>query len=278
MEPELHPALVEDPSPHKPGDRFWIPVLAAVLVVGLGIWLWLTPPGFWGKLQAFGYSICHQISERSFHAHDTQAPLCARCTGMYLGAVLSIVFQFGRGRRGLFPPLWVNLVLGALFVWFGLDGINSTLHLIPGFTGPYEPSELLRLITGMGAGLGIGAVLVPTFNQTVWKNWQNQRNLSPWVEFVALLGVAALAIWATYSQLPVFLYPAMIISGLGIPFVLTLVYTLLAVVALRRENLFTRWRELVLPFLIGMLATLAQISAISFLRYLLTGSWGPLNP
>jgi hypothetical protein len=33
-----------------------------------------------------GSLVCHQLSERSFHWHGAQLAVCARCTGIYLGA------------------------------------------------------------------------------------------------------------------------------------------------------------------------------------------------
>src|SRR5262245_33628740 len=35
-----------------------------------------------------GAVICHQRPERSFHVAATQFPVCARCTGIYLGAAI----------------------------------------------------------------------------------------------------------------------------------------------------------------------------------------------
>jgi hypothetical protein len=67
-------------------------VVAALILVFIG-WLLETPSGLFGKLDAIGYAVCHRIPERSFHIGDYQLPLCARCSGMYLGAVTGLVFQ-----------------------------------------------------------------------------------------------------------------------------------------------------------------------------------------
>jgi len=37
-----------------------------------------------------GSIVCHQRPERSFHLWAAQLPVCARCTGIYLGAVLGL--------------------------------------------------------------------------------------------------------------------------------------------------------------------------------------------
>ena len=45
-----------------------------------------------GKADHIGYAVCHQISVRSYFFGDHQLPLCARCSGQYLGALLSKSF------------------------------------------------------------------------------------------------------------------------------------------------------------------------------------------
>src|SRR5215510_6838555 len=37
-------------------------------------------------LYPIGALICHQRPERSFFIHGLQLPVCARCTGLYIGA------------------------------------------------------------------------------------------------------------------------------------------------------------------------------------------------
>ncbi|MFZ3071444.1 MAG: DUF2085 domain-containing protein, partial [Anaerolineaceae bacterium] len=243
----------------------------------LGVWLWLTPSGFFGKLKAIGYSVCHQIPGRSFHLHNHSFPLCARCTGMYLGALLALGFQFLQGRKGKFPPIGTFLLLAVLFLGFALDGINSFLHLLPGQTGWYEPQNWLRLVTGMGAGLCIGAVLAPIFNQTVWADWQDHSALDTWQKILLLLGVAGLVVLGILGGFAWIRYPAAILSGLGVLIVLSLVYTILAVLILKRSNLYRHERELLLPGLMGLFMALLQIAGIDLIRYFLTGAWSAIN-
>ena len=64
---------------------------SAAVLVFLGF-LMVAPPGLLGKADALGYAVCHRIDARSFHIGTRQLPLCARCSGMYLGALLGLVF------------------------------------------------------------------------------------------------------------------------------------------------------------------------------------------
>src|SRR5512136_454127 len=98
------------------------------LLIGAGlillIWWVETPPGILGKADAVGYAVCHRIDLRSFHIHGRQMPLCARCTGMYLGAMLGLVYQSVTARRRTGLPSWkVMIPLGLLVAAFGIDGI-----------------------------------------------------------------------------------------------------------------------------------------------------------
>jgi uncharacterized membrane protein len=58
-----------------------------ILGVGVVAWtalLFLAPD----LLFPIGSFICHQRPERSFFLHGRQLPVCARCTGLYLGAAM----------------------------------------------------------------------------------------------------------------------------------------------------------------------------------------------
>src|SRR4030067_1376746 len=78
-------------------------VLASVGLLFLG-WLFNTPPGLLGKADAIGYAVCHRIDLRSFHLGDRTLPLCARCTGMFLGALVGLVYQAVIGKRRIGRP------------------------------------------------------------------------------------------------------------------------------------------------------------------------------
>ena len=258
-------------------DKPWIIVFGLSLLFLIGLWLWMTPDGWWEKLRLFGYAVCHQMEERSFHAHGLSSPLCARCTGMYLGAVLTIAYQAFQGRRGRFPKLWVSIILGLFLICFGLDGVNSFLWMIPSLRFGYEPSNLLRLITGTGVGLGIGSILAPLFNQSVWRDWINRSFYEKWFSFPLLLVFAGIMVAGVFSESPFILLPAMFISALSVVFLLGSLWTVVAVMLLGRLNRQRHWKELALPILIGLNICFGQIILTSWGRFLLTGTWAPLH-
>jgi uncharacterized membrane protein len=248
-------------------------VLPAAVLVLIG-WLLNTPPGILGKADAVAYAVCHRIAAHSLYMGTTQLPLCARCTGMYLGAVLGLVYQWiiGKKRSG-FPHWSVIIFLAAFLTAFGIDGINSYLHFFPGAPSLYEPQNWLRLVTGMGMGLGIAAVIFPAFNQTVWSEWDARPALGSLPVFGLLMVLALILVGLVLTGNPLILYPLALISAAGVLVLLSMVYTMVWLMALRLENRFVRASQLFLPLTGGFTFGLLQIAAFDFVRFLFTHTW-----
>jgi uncharacterized membrane protein len=262
-------------------SRYLVVVAAALVFIG---WFLNTPPGFFGKADAIGYAVCHRIPERSFHIGSYQLPLCARCSGMYLGAVTGLVFQSILGwKRGKAPHWSIIAVLVLFLAAFGIDGVNSYLYLLkqiqPGFLPQlhniYIPNNTLRLLTGSGMGLGIAAMLFPAFNQSIWTDFDDKRaSLPGWKAFGLLLGIQVILDLLVLTENPFILYPVAVLGVLGVWLLLTMVYTILWVMVTGQDNKFTKMRQLWLPLLAGFTITLIQTAAIDMLRYWLTHTWG----
>ena len=257
-------------------------VIAAALLVFIG-WFINTPAGLFGKADAIGYAVCHRIGERSFHIGSMQLPLCARCSGMYLGAVTGLVFQSIIGWKRLKIPHWSILaLLGVLVVVFGIDGSNSYLYLIkqvspgilPNIPNLYVPNNTLRLLTGSGMGLAMAVMLFPAFNQTVWADGEEKPAIPGWKAFGLLLGIQVILDLLVLTESPVVLYPLAILSALGVWLLLTIVYSMVWVMIMGQDNQFKKLRRLWLPILAGLTIAMIQTAAIDALRFWLTGTWG----
>jgi len=257
-------------------------VIAAALLVFIG-WFLNTPPGLFGKADAIGYAVCHRIGERSFHIGSYQLPLCARCSGMYLGAVTGLVFQAIIGWKRFKIPHWSIIAVLIVFVAaFGIDGSNSYLYLLkqvspgilPTIRNIYVPNNTLRLLTGSGMGLGMAIMLFPAFNQTVWSDGMDKPAIPGWKTFGLLLGIQVIFDLLVLTESPIVLYPLAIISSLGVWLLLTMVYSMVWVMIMGQDNKFTNVRQLWLPLLAGLTIALIQTAAIDALRYWLTGTWG----
>ena len=249
---------------------------AFVLAVG-GLflsWLIYTPAGLLGKMDAIGCAICHRIDSRSFHLGDRQLPLCARCSGMQLGILLGLAFQYSRGKKGNLPPLKIMIPLGIFLGLFGVDGINSYLHFFPGAPSLYEPQNWMRLMTGTGLGVGIAAIILPVFHQTYWTDWQDLPLLSNWKDLLGLLLLAAGLDVMILSENPLLLYPLAILSAVTVFIILTMCYSMLWVILLKKENQYATLKSAWLPLLAGFATALVQIYLVDFLRLYFTGGWG----
>jgi uncharacterized membrane protein len=263
-------------------------VILAALLVFIG-WFLNTPPGLFGKADAIGYAVCHRIPERSFHIGSYQLPLCARCSGMYLGALTGLVFQSLLGwKRGKAPGWSIIAVLVVFVVAFVVDGANSYLYLLkqirPGFLPQipniYIPNNTLRLLTGSGMGLGLAALLFPAFNQSIWIDYDDKHSALPgWKAFSLLLAIGISLDLLVLTGSPIILYPLAFLGVLGVWILLTMLYAIVWVMLMGQDNKFTRLRQAWLPLLAGFTIALIQIAAIDMARFWLTRTWGglPLN-
>jgi uncharacterized membrane protein len=252
----------------------WKGVLAVIVgLIFLG-WLLNTPQGLLGKADAIGYAVCHRIELRSFNLGARPLPLCARCSGMYLGAMLGLAFQAIVGRRRGGTPHWPILsVLGLFVLAFALDGLNSFVSLIPGFPTLYEPQNWSRLLTGTGMGLVIAVALFPAFNQTVWNDC-DARPAIPVMKTLFLLIFLALALdWVLLTENPIILYPLALVSAAGVLVLLTMIYSMVWIMMMRSENRYTAFNQLLFPLIGGFGFAMVQIILLDLVRYLLTGTW-----
>ncbi|HUF38495.1 MAG TPA: DUF2085 domain-containing protein [Anaerolineales bacterium] len=248
-------------------------VLFAAAVVTVG-WLMYTPEGLLGKADAIGYAVCHQIDLRSFHMGDRAISLCARCTGMYLGALLGLaVLQIRSPRRGGVMPGRVNAFLGLLALFFALDGLNSFTNLIPGFPSVYTTTNTIRVFAGTGFGLVMAAFLFPAFNQTVWTDWTDEPPVRDLRDLASLLGLGALTAAIILTGNPLILYPASLLSAAAPVLILTMVYSLVVLIVFKKENFAGSPGKLAVPLLIGFTTAMVQIAAIDLLRFFITGTW-----
>lgn len=260
-------------------SRLLIPI-AAVLV--FAVWFSFTPPGLLGKADAVGYAICHRIDERSFHIGDRQLPLCARCSGEFYSAGISLLFLSLVSPKKSGMPGWK---LGAPLLFFlavfAIDGTNSFLYLLKQTSGEalssipnlYTPNNTLRLLTGSGMGIALASILYPAFNQSAWKDADPGRALS-WKKLGILAGIILLIDLLILSESSIVLYPLAVVSVLGVLALLIMVFSMVWILMMRQENEFHSPKQMWMPFLAGTTLAFLMISAIDLFRYALTGTWG----
>jgi len=237
-------------------------------------WLLLTPRGLLGKADAVGYAVCHQIEARSFHIHERPFPMCARCSGLFLGALLGLAYQAVQGRKGKMPPVGASVFFGLLALAWVLDGVNSFAMLVPSLPSAYQTQNWTRLVTGTGMGLALSAVLLPAFYQTLFTRWAHQSALGNWRQILSLVFAAALLDGLILLEVSWILYPLALLSAFSVVMLLTMVYGMALVMVFKRDNTYDRFSQLLIPLVGGFIMAMLQIGAINLVRYLLTGTWG----
>lgn len=258
----------------------WLIPLAAL--IAFGVWFYIAPPGVLGKADSIGYAVCHRIDERSFHIFGRQLPLCARCTGEFYAAGITLLFlAFVSPKRSGMPGWKLGAPLLLFLFAFGLDGSNSYLYLLkqtsPGMfeniPNLYIPNNTLRLFTGSGMGIALASILYPAFNSSAWKTHDPAPALD-WKKLGTLIGIVLLVDLLILTEHPAVLYPIAIVSVLGVLSLLIIVFSMVWVLIMRLENAFDSLPQMWMPFLAGTTLALLMITAIDLLRLHLTGTWG----
>lgn len=88
---------------------------------------------------------CHKRPDRSFHYRGKPFPICARCTGLGIGYMLSFVLLF---IFGLFPWWWIPF----LILPMAIDGTGQLFQ-------KWTSNNSRRFLTGMLAGVGLFFVI-----------------------------------------------------------------------------------------------------------------------
>jgi uncharacterized membrane protein len=96
----------------------------------------------WIKLMDFGERMgCHQMPERSFFYKGYQFPVCARCTGVILGELITLIL--------LLCSVKIDFTVAvALLIPMGIDWGLQFLKIL-------ESNNIKRLITGTLGGFGL---------------------------------------------------------------------------------------------------------------------------
>ncbi len=94
----------------------------------------------WIKLMELGSALgCHQMPERSFFVKGFQFPVCARCTGVILSAIIATILFF---KKRL--PIWVCIAMsGVMLLDWGMQYLEIR-----------ESTNRRRFITGLIGGFG----------------------------------------------------------------------------------------------------------------------------
>jgi uncharacterized membrane protein len=126
-------------------------------------------------IYGLGSVICHQRVERSFHLFGAQLPVCARCTGIYVGAAVAVVMAwivgsgFSRIATGFGRIARVGMLrlkaepTNDVFetrVLLAFAALPSGLTLISEWTTGRVPSNAIRAATGLVFGAAVWVAIL----------------------------------------------------------------------------------------------------------------------
>ena len=134
----------------------------AVIAVAVGAVSWFAlvvlapdlPPALAAAVYAAGSLVCHQLPERSFHWHGAQLAVCARCTGIYLGACSAAVLA--PLPPSTYAPWAASRARAGKLLAAAVAPMAATVAAE--WTGLWQPSPIVR--AGTGVLLGIAAAIV----------------------------------------------------------------------------------------------------------------------
>jgi uncharacterized membrane protein len=237
--------------------------------------LWHLP--FLDKMDVVGSAVCGRLPDHSFFIAGRQLPLCARCTGTFTGALLGFLglLLLRKRRAAQMPPApVVGLLIGFIFL-MAIDGLNSYLSLLLGRSLLYTPHNLLRLATGTLHGLALSIIVFPIFNFTLWKEPDNEPSLAGFKDLGKIVLLLALPMVLIVQARPGFLlYPIAVVSVAGVLGMLTLVNSMIVVIAARREAMAVHWWDAAWPVALGFAGTLVELAAIAVLRWQFSAALG----
>lgn len=218
-----------------------------------------------GLLRLLDSGICAQLPTHMLYPAGVPLPLCARNTGIYSGAALTLLLLHmgGRGRAMRPPPAGlVALLLGAIAVT-AMDGANS-LAADLGLPHPYAPANALRLLTGLMAGSALALLLAPVTARALYgpadprPPLERPRQLAP---YGAAAAAAFAMIWSTASWT---LYPVALVSNVGLLAILG--GANLGGLAALAPGRALAANGAARPLALAALAALAELAALAWLR------------
>lgn len=241
----------------------WVLLAMGFLLIG-GVLLW--PMGTLAdRLQLIVRGVCDQ--QHTLLVGNTVLPLDARCTGIYLGFPVTLLYLFGRGRARVakLPPLKIMVLCVGMMVLMTIDGFNSVLQGSGAHF--YLPHNAMRVATGLGMGVAMAVLGLPLFTSTLYvRSGEDQQVICSWREGFEIASIIALVGLLLQLALPWLYYPLALVSVGSMVGVLLLVN--LAVVALLGElrRRIVQLSQLTRPATLSLCITVIELAYLAWLR------------
>jgi uncharacterized membrane protein len=235
------------------------------------------PGSFLSKLYYLSGAVCAQRPAHSNFFNGEQLPVETRMVGIFCGFALTwfVLWFVGRGRDIKLPPRPLAIVFSVFVLVMVADGLNATFWDW-GFVTLYEPQNWLRLITGTLSGIGMAALIMPIYNQVVWKQTYKRPSVRTWGELAGLtFGIGGAIILTTISGWGGFFWILAVVSMAGL-LAMLVILNLIVYYGFFRQNKQARdFYDLLIPFCLLLLFSLIELTIVASGRVAVIGS--PFN-
>jgi uncharacterized membrane protein len=138
-------------------------------------------------LWGLGFAVCHQLPAHSLFCGTEQIPWCARCSGLYWGALISTITLLIFRPKGFARPPFVILIILSLGTFLlAVDALSDLIHL-------HASTNFTRLATGLLMGLSLPPLLVALLLKD--GKLDESKPFLRWDWLVATFAMAGLALW-----------------------------------------------------------------------------------
>jgi uncharacterized membrane protein len=236
----------------------------------LALIVFLIAPGtVASKAHILLHGLCAQRPSHSLQFGGSTLPMDARMTGIYLGAAVTLIWLTAARRlRGTRTPSRPIIIFLASFVLaLAVDGFNALLVDLQ-LPTIYQPSNLLRLTTGVLAGIVLGLALGHLFACSVWAHGNRaQAVVMEPVELLVPIGASAVIAMLSLSALPVLYAPfavSLVVAAVGVFWLLAIVVVALVT---GKGWSYQTWNDLAPLALTSFIAAIAIVGALAGLRF-----------
>ena len=106
---------------------------------------------------SIGSLVCHQRPERSFLWAGHQLPVCARCTGLYLSALVGVMGWVGIKAAANWRPRSMDPRMARNF--FLAAALPTVLSVASGVAGVWDGSNITRALLALPLGATAGVIV-----------------------------------------------------------------------------------------------------------------------
>ena len=162
-------------------------------------------------INKIGFSVCHQLPERTLLFGKIYMPVCSRCFGIYIGFLFTIIFLFSvfRKKESDLPPLYIIIIIILMILSAIIDGLLSYFEV-------YTTNNIIRLITGYMFGSGIAIILYPIFIYQYYRNFQRKKIFYHYKYFIYFLILSIIMIFIIILFSSIFLSSSLLKIHLNI--------------------------------------------------------------